>query len=121
MNDDMKKLLDLVEELVKWKRFEVAQLAKKTLKEVFRNDSEKLVYHFSDGKTSREIAGLSGVSDFSVRHYWKKWNVEGLIVPSHKQKGRYERVFSLDDFGIDIPAVKKALTKSKSTRDVTNG
>ena len=121
MNDDMKKLLDLVEELVKWKRFEVAQLAKKTLKEVFRNDSEKLVYHFSDGKTTVEIANLSGVSDFSVRQYWKKWNAEGLIVPSHKQKGRYERVFSLDDFGIGIPTAKKVLTKSKSTRDVTNG
>jgi len=107
-NSNTKKIIELLEELVKWKRFEGSQLAKKTMKELFSKDSEKLVYQNSDGKASRDIATLSGVSDFSVRNYWKKWNIEGLVVPSDKHKGRYERMFSLEDFGIEIPLVKKS-------------
>ncbi len=122
MSDDNKRILELLEEMAKWKRFEGAQLAKKTLKEIFTKDSEKLVYQFSDGRGTQEIADISGVSDFSVRSYWKKWNVEGLVVPSEKYKGRYERIFSLDDFGIEIPATKKTLQKTSegSTEDETN-
>lgn len=122
MSDDNKRILELLEELVKWKRFEGSQLAKKTLKEIFTKDSEKLVYQFSNGETSKDIADISGVSDFSVRNYWKKWSVEGLVVPSDKHKGRYERVFSLEDFGIEIPATKKPMqkTSTETTGDVNN-
>lgn len=107
------RIIELLEELVKWKRFEGAQLAKKTLRELFAKDAEKIVYQHSDGKTSREIAEIAGVSDFSVRNYWKKWNIEGLVVPSNKFKGRYERVFSLEDFGIDVPMLKNPSPKSE--------
>ena len=111
MSDDNRKIIELLEELVKWRRFEGAQLAKKTLRELFSKDAEKLVYQNSDGKTSRDIAALSGVSDFSVRNHWKKWNIEGLVVPSQKYKGRYERVFSLEDFGIEVPSPKKSISE----------
>ena len=108
--DDTKRIIELLEEMAKWNRFEGAQLAKKILRDLLTNDAEKLVYQHSDGKGSRDIASLAGVSDFSVRAYWKKWNVEGLVVPSKKQKGRYEKVFSLEDFGIEIPPFKKQLS-----------
>lgn len=107
MSEDNKRIIELLEELVKWRRLEGAQLARKTMKEVLSKDAEKLVYQYSTGRTSKEIAALSGVSDFSVRNYWKKWNQEGLVMPSQKYKGRYERVFSLEDFGIEIPPTKK--------------
>jgi len=121
MSDDNKKIVELLEELVKWRRFEGAQLAKKTMRELFSKDAEKLVYQNSDGKTSRDIAALSGVSDFSVRNYWKKWNIEGLVVPSQKHKGRYERVFSLEDFGIEIPLSKASSPQpEQNTGDENN-
>ena len=114
MSDDDKKIIELLEELVKWKRFEGSQLAKKALRELLSKDAEKLVYQYSDGKGSKEIAALSGVSDFSVRNYWKKWNMEGLVIPSEKHKGRYEHVFSLEEFGIEIPSSKKSLLNSET-------
>ncbi|MDP1694485.1 MAG: hypothetical protein Q8L34_03010 [Candidatus Woesearchaeota archaeon] len=101
------RIIELLEELAKWKRFEGAQLAKKILRELLSKDPEKIVYQYSDGRGSRDIATVAGVSDFSVRSYWKKWNSEGLVIPSKKFRGRYERIFSLEDFGIEIPALKK--------------
>lgn len=113
------RMIELLEELVKWKRFEGAQLAKKILRELLSKDTEKIVYQYSDGRGTKEIAELAGVSDFSVRNYWKKWNVEGLVVPSNKFKGRYERIFSLEDFGIEIPRIKIATEASKEQSQTT--
>lgn len=111
--NDTKRIIELLEESLKWQRFEGAQLAKKILKDLLSKDVDKLIYHYSDGKGSKDIAVLAGVSDFTVRSYWKKWNVEGLVVPSNKFKGRYERVFSLEDFGIEVP-------QTKTTQQITN-
>lgn len=112
---DTKRIIELLEESVKWQRFEGAQLAKKILRDLLSKDADKLVYHHSDGKGSKEVAALAGVSDFTVRNYWKKWNTEGLVVPSQKFKGRYERVFSLEDFGIEIPMLKGQSPQADST------
>jgi transposase len=119
---DSKRIIELLEELTKWKRFEGAQLAKTILRDLLSKDAEKLVYQFSDGRGSRDIAALAGVSDFSVRNYWKKWNAEGMVVPSQKFKGRYERVFSLEDFGIEIPPLKNPSETQgqESTQQTTN-
>jgi len=115
---DAKKIIELLEELVKWKRFEGAQLAKKILRDLFSKDVEKLVYQYSDGRGSKDISVLAGVSDFSVRSYWKKWNTEGLVVPSQKFKGRYEKIFSLEDFGIEIPLTKEPSPQENQQRVV---
>lgn len=112
MSEDSDRIITLLEELVKWKRFEGSQLAKKILKDSFSKDSEKLAYQNSDGKSSAEVASIAAVSDFTVRSYWKKWSTEGLVVPSQKFRGRYERIFSLEDFGIDIPTVKRSVPES---------
>ncbi|MEX2193024.1 MAG: hypothetical protein WD717_06565 [Nitrosarchaeum sp.] len=108
--NDTKRIIELLEEFVKWQRFEGAQLAKKILRDLLAKDVDKIIYQHSDGRGTKEIAALAGVSDFTVRNYWKKWNTEGLIVPSQKHKGRYERVFSLEDFGIEIPSSKISAT-----------
>ncbi len=113
------RIIELLEELVKWRRFEGAQLAKKTLRELFSKDTEKIVYQYSDGRGTKEIGDLAGVSDFSVRSYWKKWNIEGLVVPSEKHKGRFERVFSLEDFGIEIPQTKTIPVTAKEQNQTT--
>ncbi len=113
------RIIELLEELAKWKRFEGAQLAKKILRDILSKDTEKIVYQYSDGRGTKEIADLAGISDFSVRSYWKKWNVEGLVIPSKKREGRYERVFSLEDFGIEIPATKVSPVAIKESSQPT--
>lgn len=111
---DTKRIIELLEESLKWKRFEGAQLAKKILRDLLSKDTDKIVYQYSDGRGTKEIAALAGVSDFTVRNCWKRWNVEGLVIPSNKFAGRYERVFSLEDFGIDVPKIKSLLPESET-------
>jgi len=111
MNEE--KIIELLEELAKWKRLEGAQLAKRILRDILSKNTEKLVYQYSDGRGSRDVATLAGVSDFSVRNYWKKWSTEGIVISSKKFKGRFERVFSLEDFGIEIPPLKKPVQKAE--------
>ncbi len=112
--DDQKKVIELLSELAKWTRFEGVQKARQVLMETLKKDSEKLAYHYSDGRGSAEVAKLTGISDFAVRSYWKKWATLGLVVPSEKFKGRYKRVFSLEDLGIELPLKKQKGTTEKS-------
>lgn len=115
--NDTKRIIELLEESIKWQRLEGAQLAKKILRDLLSKDADKLVYQYSDGKGSKEVAALAGVSDFTVRNYWKKWNMEGLVIPSQKHKGRYERVFSLEDFGMEVPLLKKSIAETEETQN----
>ena len=65
--DKQDRIIELLEELVKWQRFESMQKVKDTLSELLRADNEKIVYANSDGqKTSREIAEIVGVSHVTV-------------------------------------------------------
>lgn len=107
----------ILEEILKWVRFQGLRLANETITKTIIKDSEKLAYQFSDGRPSTEIANLSGVSDFTVRAYWKAWAPLGLVEPSANYKGRYERVFSLEQFGIEIPPPK---SQSGITSDLTD-
>jgi len=106
-NDYRRRTIELLGEIAKWVRFQGIQLARQVFAEALRKDIEKLAYHYSDGRSSTEIAKIVGVSDFAVRSYWKRWSTIGIAVPSSKFKGRYERLFSLEDLGIEIPVAKK--------------
>lgn len=103
---DMKKMIELLTDIARSTRFTAIRAARDIASQALQKDSEKLVYHYSDGRTSTEVAKLSGLSDFTIRSYWKKWNSMGIVSPSPKFKGRFERMFSLDDFGIDLPSAK---------------
>lgn len=78
---------------------------KKFLLQILDDDTSKLVYHFSDGSTSRKIAKVTPISFSTVTKYWEKWSeVKPEIVESiPAQRGkRYKKIFSLEDFGIDL-------------------
>jgi len=107
------KMIGLLEEILKWTKFEGMQRVKAVLLETLMKDSEKIAYHYSDGRGSLEISKIAGVSDFAIRSYWKKWATIGLAHPSSKFKGRYERLFSLEDLGIEVPMIKALLTEKE--------
>jgi len=110
------RMIELLEEILKWARLEGVHRAKDTLTELLRTDAEKLAYEYSDGRTSREIAGVVGVSHATVTNYWKKWARYGIVKEVGARGGtRYQRVFSLSDFGIEVPEVRAAVRQEETT------
>jgi len=116
------RIIDLLEEILKWVRLEGAQRAKDTLTGLLKTDAEKLVYENSDGRTSREIAGVVGTSHVTVINYWKKWLKFGIVKEKSSRGGtRFVKVFSLSDFGIEVPrlsAGEKAVEKVSRDQSV---
>jgi hypothetical protein len=102
-NSEIKNLL---REILKWTKFDGLQKLKGILETTLDDDAKKLVYHLSDGSDSRQIASKVRVSDWTVRNYWKKWAVLGIMEPCPKYKGRYWKLFSLEEIGIEIPEIK---------------
>ena len=100
-NQDM--VVSLLEELVRWTRFQGIQRAKEVLEELLTGDTQRLVYHLSNGRSSQEIGKAAGVSSQTVRNYWRAWFTSGIVTPSKRPKGRFEKVFDLEDLGIPVP------------------
>jgi hypothetical protein len=104
----------LLREIAKWLRFAGMKEVKAVLTSALDTDQKKLVYHLSDGNNgSVEIAQQSGVSDFTVRSYWKQWSKVGIVEAIKVGRGdRYKKAFDLEDFGIDVPQARPAAQPS---------
>ncbi len=115
-SNDAQPLTELqktMQEILKWTRLQGMQTARAILEDCLKKDSEKLAYHFSDGRDSREVGRLAGISHMTVTNYWKKWAALGVVEPVRARGGeRYRRIFSLEDFGMALPEA------SSSRRDL---
>jgi hypothetical protein len=100
----------LLREIVKWLRFTGMKEIKSVLTSALDTDRKSLIYHLSNGNNgSVEIAQQSGVSDFTVRNYWKQWSKLGIVEAMKVRRGdRYKKTFDLEDFGIEIPQPRPA-------------
>lgn len=107
------KMIELLEKLVKWTRITGIPHVKRLLEETLKDPKHKLVYHLSDGKSTREIQRLSGVDFRTVASLWKKWYKLGLVdpMPARGRGQRYRYSFSLEDFDIKVPQSQKEKTK----------
>jgi len=104
--EETSTVIGLLEEILKWVRLEGSQRAKSTLIDLLKTDIEKLIYENSDGRTSREIAHAVGTSHVTVTNYWKKWASYGVVKERSSRGGtRFVKVFSLTDFGLEVPRV----------------
>ena len=104
------RIISLLEELLKWTKLLGIEKAQNALTSLLKSDAEKLAYEQSDGKTSREVSTIVGVSHATIANYWKKWARYGIVTEVSAKGGtRYKRIFSLQDFGINVP---KNLEKS---------
>jgi len=112
-NQLLKELVRLTGELVKWTKPQGLLTVRQVLASALRSDAEKLVYNFSDGRGSQEVAKVSGVSFPTVTVYWKRWSALGIVEPMKVQGGtRYRRLFSLEDLGIEVPRLSAQTTQS---------
>lgn len=106
-----KDLIDLLSEILKWTKFIGKQKLKTLLQDVLNEDLEKVIYELSDGQSLREMEKICKANGYSVSHatignYWDRWASLGIVEPSSRFKGRYERVVSLNEVGIDFPTLE---------------
>lgn len=106
--DKQDKIIELLGEILRWTRLQGVQNARAVLTTTLKADTDKIIYHLSDGRPSGQIAKVCGVTEVSVRNYWRRWFTVGITQPSKKYKGRFERSFSLEDLGIKVPAMPAA-------------
>ena len=112
----------LLREILKWLRFSGMKEVKSALTSALDSDQKKLIYHLSDGnKGSPDIGQQSGVSDFTVRNYWKQWSKLGIVEAIKVGRGdRFKKTFDLEDFGMDIPQPRIA-TQQMPVQDTGSG
>lgn len=111
------KMIKLLEEILKWTKFEGMQKARELLISVLDNDTKKLVYQLSDGKSSPQIAKIAKVSAWTVRDYWNSWGAIGITEIHPEYKKRHRHVFSLDKLGIECPPIPVIEKKNKENEE----
>lgn len=105
-NEKTDRIIQLLEEILKWTRIEGMEKTKTIFNEFVKTDIEKIVYENSNGQTSREVASIAQTSHTTVVNYWRKWSKFGIVEEVISRGGtRYKRIFSLTDFGIEVPMI----------------
>jgi len=104
------RMIELLEKLVKWTKVNSIPKVRDLLLGILESPEERVAYQFSDGrKTIREVAKLANVGTGTVSKWWKNWERAAITEPVSTKRGkRAKRVFSLDDFGIEVPKIVKS-------------
>ena len=112
--DKQDKVIELLEQILTWTRLQGVQNARAVLLDALNSDTLKVAYQLSDGRSSTEVAKACNLSPMTITNYWRRWFTLGIAQPSKKYKGRFERIFSLEDLGIEVPSIEvKAKVKTE--------
>jgi len=114
MNYD-ERIVQLLEELVNWTRVSSIPRVKELLLEILASPEERIAYEISDGKkTITQVANQANAATGTISGWWKKWIKAGIAEPVSVRGGtRARRIFSLDDFGIEVPKIVKKSSNVK--------
>ncbi|MBE0512885.1 hypothetical protein IBX38_07530 [Candidatus Bathyarchaeota archaeon] len=109
--NENKEIRDILREILKWLRFIGKRQLRTLLLDALEKDVDKVVYELSDGRSLREIERICKDNGYSIgksaiKSHWGKWKPLGILEPSDKYQGRYERVVSLKEVGIEFPEIK---------------
>lgn len=112
------ELIEVLSEILKWIKFIGKQELQTILTKSLKEDVEKIIFELSDGRSLREIEKICKNSGYSTNRtsiniYWDKWAPLGIVEPSNQYKGRYERIVSLKEVGIDFPSIKLGKGRKK--------
>lgn len=80
-----------------WLKILATPLVSEKLRSVLKRDDEWRVYQASDGSAREQVAKAASVSHGTVSNYWKLWAKSG-IVRETETKGRYQKLFDIDEF-----------------------
>jgi len=113
-NTRKQREIELLEELVKWTRATSIAQVKKILEDTLETPNEKIAYQASDGvKSQSEIASLANVDQGTVSDYGKVWIRNGIAKAVPVKGGqRAVRLFSLEEFGIEVPKEAPKMRKT---------
>lgn len=118
--DRKDKVVEVLEEILKWIKVTSIPQVKQLLLDTLPTDKEKIAYFYSDGQDSRAVSRASGVPFRTVVRWWKKWIQTGIAEPIGAKRGdRAKRVFSLEDFGIDVPILQAPSEESDQPSPLT--
>lgn len=113
-NAELIKVLQAIErntkEIANWLQIAYGAELKKRLDILLDDERKRLAYHYStEENSSRVVAQLSGVSDASVRTWWREWAELGLVELA-SIPGRFKRRYDLARLGIEIAAAQRQQT-----------
>ncbi|WP_428325780.1 hypothetical protein [Nitrosopumilus sp.] len=96
---------EILREILKWVKVSSLSSVKEHLTTILKTDTEKLIYHFSDGNNpTTQVVKMAQSSSQKVSDCWKEWKTQGIGETVEVKGGvRFKRTFNLEDFGIDIP------------------
>lgn len=109
-------MVELLEELVKWTRVTSIPHVKKLLLAILTTPEERIAYQSSNGeRTGRQVADAANVTQPTVTRWWKTWIKAGIAEAISVQRGeRARRLFSLDDFEIEVPEVGESIERARA-------
>src|SRR5438132_12285472 len=79
--DEPNDTLGVLREILKWIRVTSIPNVKKLLVDTLDDDKSKLAYHYSDGRSSRDVAKAASCSQATVVSHWRRCFGDGLIEP----------------------------------------
>ena len=110
ISENTDRTVELLEEICKWQRFQGFIKLREVLTFVLKTDLDRQIYELSDGRSTNEVANnvtVVKVSNMTVYNYWKRWAKLGIMEPASNFKGRFKRVVSLEDVGIEFQKPQK--------------
>jgi hypothetical protein len=117
MISDEKRMVELLEEILKWNKVASIPRVRELLLDTLKTPEQKLAYQLSDGRNRTEVAALSNAGSSTVGEWWELWYKIGIADRKAVQGGfRAVRSFSLEDFGIETPKSEKS--RIKQAREV---
>lgn len=121
-NSGLSRVEDLLEQLLAWTRVGMYPVAKQLLFDKFAEarPEERLAYELLDGDRSQKdvlevcTRSLSDpkISRSGLSSWVSKWEKLGLV---QKAGSNVKRLFSLEDFGLDVPPVKDDKQKTPTS------
>lgn len=115
----LKQNQQILNEINTWIKISGVEKVQSILVKSLDSPEKIIVYHLSDGKTTREINVICGVSISTVSTYWNTWNRLGIMKTISVKGGgeRHIKKFDLEDYGIDVPTIAKKDTNQKSSQE----
>ena len=96
---------EILKEILKWQKLQGREILKQRIgdKNLFEDEKDVLAYHYSDGRSSRDVEKATGVNYKMVQSLWKKWLAAGIAEPTDKYcGGRCKRIFDLSELGLEL-------------------
>lgn len=104
-----RRVVELLKELVNWTRASAYTNIRATLVANLDTEEKVRVYRLTDGeKRTRQIQATTGVNKDQVSRYWRAWERAGIAVTVPGTRGRRRALFSLEDFGMEVPPLEGA-------------